>query len=68
MGAWDYKMFWQRNIQEVMFYFVEESEATLRWARILETCSKMQYLTIIYIYDCQILYFTTYIYIYYICL
>ena len=29
LGAWDYKMFWQRNIQEVMFNFVEESELLL---------------------------------------
>ena len=29
MGAWDYKMFWQRNYQEVMFNFVEESELVL---------------------------------------
>ena len=29
MGAWDYKMFWQRNIHEVMFNFVEESELVL---------------------------------------
>ena len=29
MGTWDYKMFWQRNIQEVMFNFVEESELVL---------------------------------------
>ena len=26
MAAWDYKMFWQRNIHEVMFNFVEESK------------------------------------------
>ena len=29
MGDWDYKMFWQRNIHEVMFNFVEESELML---------------------------------------
>ena len=28
-GAWDYEMWWQRNIEEVMFYFVEESELVL---------------------------------------
>ena len=29
IGAWDYKMFWKRNIREVMFNFVEENELVL---------------------------------------
>ena len=29
MGSWDYKMFWQRNIHEVMFNFVDESKLVL---------------------------------------
>ena len=29
MGSWDYKMFSQRNIHEVMFNFVEESKLVL---------------------------------------
>ena len=29
MGAWDYMMFWERNIQEVAFHFVEENELVL---------------------------------------